>query len=144
MATLNSDFITHIDNMNTIVTNGPKRRLHALNQIMHNWQMNKRQSKAEIRRELEQQVRDYVREGGEIKRVRPGVSGLEEGAVLRPSFSDGRPVQPRTPAMDVLAAIDARRKQGKPGRKDKRKLEPTKKIIYDDFGEPLREVWEDS
>ncbi|GGB85981.1 hypothetical protein GCM10011352_09820 [Marinobacterium zhoushanense] len=106
--------------------------------------MNKRQTKADIRRELEKQVQEYVQDGGEIKRVRPGASGLGDGAVLRPPFSDGRPVQPRTPAMDVLAAIDARRKQAKPERKSSYKTKPRKKIIYDDFGEPLREVWEDS
>lgn len=105
--------------------------------------MNKRQSKAEIRRELEQQVQEYVREGGEIRRVGPGVSGLEEGTVLRPSFSDGRPTQPRTPALDVLAAIDARRKPNRSARKSERKGKPRKRVIYDDFGEPLREVWED-
>ncbi|KEA61691.1 hypothetical protein ADIMK_4148 [Marinobacterium lacunae] len=110
---------------------------------MHNIGMNKRRSKAEIRRELEQQVLDYVRDGGEIKSVNPGVSGLEDGAVIRPSFNDGRPAQTRTPAMDVLAAIDARRKQSKPERKSHTKTKPRKRVIYDDFGEPLREVWED-
>ncbi|MBV1788756.1 hypothetical protein KQ940_11890 [Marinobacterium sp. D7] len=106
--------------------------------------MNKRQTKADIRRELEKQVQEYVQDGGEIKHVRPGASGLVDGAVLRAPFSDGRPVQSRTPAMDVLAAIDARRRQAKPERKGSGKPKPRKKIIYDDFGEPLREVWEDS
>jgi len=106
--------------------------------------MNKRRSKAEIRRELEQLVQEFERRGGEIKQVRPGASALEDGAVLRPSFSDGRPAQPRTPAMDLLAAIDARRKQSKPDSKSRRSSKPRKRVIYDDFGEPLREVWEDS
>jgi hypothetical protein len=105
--------------------------------------MNKRQSKADLRRELERQMADFVRDGGEIKQVRPGESGLEDGAVFHPPFSEGRPAQPRTPALDVLAAIDARRKR-KPERKTVARRQPRKKIIYDDFGEPLREVWEDN
>lgn len=106
--------------------------------------MSKRPSKADIRKELERQVQDYVRDGGEIKRVRPGESGVEDGAVFHPPFSDGRAAQPRTPALDVLAAIDARRKQAKQKSKPTARQKPRKKIIYDDFGEPVREVWVDS
>lgn len=122
--------------------------LGALNAIGHNQPMNKRQSKAEIRQELEQQVADYMREGGEIKQIRSGISGLEHGTLLRPPFSDGKPVQSRTPALDVLAAIDARRLEQRNTRKagDKparTRRKPQKKMLYDDFGEPLREVWVD-
>ncbi len=111
---------------------------------MHNQGMTKRRSKSDIRKELERQVQDYVRDGGEIKRVRPGESGVEDGAAFQPPFSDGRPAQTRTPAMDVLAAIDARRKQPKQKPKPAPRQQPRKKVIYDDFGEPLREVWVDS
>lgn len=86
---------------------------------------------------------DFMREGGEIQQVRPGESGLEDGAALRPPFAGGPASQPRTPALDVLAAIDARRK-GKQPRKAAPRRQPRKKIIYDDFGEPLREIWEES
>ncbi len=106
--------------------------------------MNKRPSKADIRKELERQIQDYVRDGGEIKRVRQGESGVEDGAAFHPPFSDGRPTQTRTPALDVLAAIDARRKQGKQKTKPTHRQKPRKKVIYDDFGEPLREVWVES
>ncbi|WP_432696152.1 hypothetical protein ACQUQP_16625 [Marinobacterium sp. YM272] len=106
--------------------------------------MSKRRSKADIRKELERQIQDYVRDGGEIQHVRQGESGVEDGAAFQPPFSDGRPVQTRTPALDVLATIDARRKQSKQKTKPAPRQKPRKKIIYDDFGEPLREVWVDS
>lgn len=111
--------------------------------MVHNQPMSKRQSKAEIRHELERQMESFLRQGGQIQQIRPGESALEDGAVLQPPFSDGRPAQPRTPALDVLATIDARRKR-KPERKKLRPRGPRKRIIYDDFGEPLREVWDDS
>jgi len=54
--------------------------------------------------------------------------------------------QERTPVPDVLRAIDERRDaRRKPQKKTtaKRSSGPKKKVIYDDFGEPLRVVWED-
>ncbi len=110
--------------------------------------MGKRQSKAEIRHELEQQIANYMRDGGQIHKIRPGLSGLADGEVLHPQFSDGKPAQPRTPAMDILATIDARRAQTRNAAKNggkgaTRKPKPRKKMLYDDFGEPLREVWVD-
>lgn len=65
--------------------------------------------------------------------------------VLRPPFTEGQGPRPRTPALEVLATIDARRKhRHKPATKASPRRQPRKKIIYDDFGEPLREVWEDT
>lgn len=110
---------------------------------MHNRGMNKRPTKAEIRRELEQQVADFVRSGGKIEGVRSGLSGLRDGEVLQPPFNDGKPSQSRTPVMDVLASIDARRRQPKTSLKKSPSRKPRKKTIYDDFGEPIRVVWED-
>lgn len=49
----------------------------------------------------------------------------------------------RTYLNDVVAALDERKKKkhDKPAAAPKKR--PKKKIIYDDFGEPLREVWVD-
>jgi hypothetical protein len=47
---------------------------------------------------------------------------------------------------EVVAAIEARRKDkmsGKPQRKRSRLPQPRRKIIYDDFGEPVRRIWVD-
>jgi len=111
--------------------------------MVHNQVMNKRQSKAEMRRELERQRAEFLRQGGHVQQFQPGESGLEDGAFLRPTFSGGQGPRSRTPALEVLATIDARRRQ-KPTPKASPRRQPSKKIIYDDFGEPLREVWEDT
>ena len=107
--------------------------------------MSKRVTKADLRRELERQVAEYVSDGGEIQQVTQGASGLDERSAYHPPFTDGRGAQPRTPLMDVMAAVDARRSKSahKPDKSRAAPRKPRKKIIYDDFGEPVREVWED-
>ena len=78
-------------------------------------------------------------------RFRSGISGKDPGDP--PLFLNRRlfvePKNPRTPIPEVVAAIEARRLQ-KYRRKSpqKRRLPPPRrKIIYDDFGEPLRRIW---
>jgi len=88
----------------------------------------------------------FLNRGGEVERVPTGVSGKDPGDP--PLFLNRRlfvePPLPRTPIPEVVAAIEARRRV-KPGRRPVRKKsrlpQPRRKIIYDDFGEPLRRVW---
>ncbi len=47
----------------------------------------------------------------------------------------------RTDLSQVAAAIDARKKRGK--RRSAKRTGPRRRLVYDDFGEPLRWVWED-
>lgn len=103
--------------------------------------MNKRPTKADTRRELEQQVSDFIKEGGSITQVDQGASGLEDGAYHRNSFVFGQPKQDRTPVSDSLAAIDSRRRSKIEKQTHSFSKRPRKKIIYDDFGEPVREIW---
>ncbi len=98
-------------------------------------------SKSEIRDELQQQMESFLRKGGEIADVPNGESGRELGKPLPPAPFDGQ-TQERTPVSDVLATLDARKKnKSKP--LTKRNKTPKKKLITDDFGEPLRWVWEE-
>ncbi len=101
-------------------------------------------SKADVRDEIEQQIQDFLGRGGEVKKVRTGTSGLNDGEP-HPSMAFDRPKQDRTPVPEVVAAIDARRTSKTNDKKTPTKIKkrPKKKIIYDDFGEPLREVWVD-
>jgi hypothetical protein len=105
--------------------------------------MKKPESKADLRASLEQAMRRYLHEGGEIESVPPGVSGRDGDGPLRPPrdlFIEPR--AERTQITEVIAALDARRrKKQEPRRKARRK--PRRKTIYDDFGEPLRRVWVD-
>lgn len=101
-------------------------------------------SKAELRDQLNAEVSRFLEKGGEIKQVEMGESGLVDGRYThhKSNFEQAKP-QERTPVHGLLAAIDARRKsKTAPSSKSKRG-KPHKKIIYDDFGEPIRTVWID-
>ena len=102
-------------------------------------------TKKEIRQDLERQVEDFLREGGRIKPVEQGTSGLEGNRPWSHPFQagpDGEPKQERTPVPEVVAAIEARKHQKHPPVRAKRRG-PRKQWIYDDFGEPVRWVWKD-
>lgn len=103
--------------------------------------MNKRPTKSQTRKELELKTQEFLNNGGTVKEVDSGASGLEDGAYHRNSFVFGHPKQERTPVPEALNAIDARRrsKTEKPTLTHSKR--PRKKIIYDDFGEPVREIW---
>ncbi len=68
-----------------------------------------------------------------------GASGLTDGAGIQNSFSP-RQVQSRTSVVDVVKTIDSRR-QLKKAPVAKRK--PKKILLKDDFGDPIRWVWQD-
>ena len=109
--------------------------------------MKKPISKADIRDELTQEVERFLSEGGRVKQIPQGQSGKEPGDA--PLFLNRRlfaePKATRTLVPEVIAAIEARRKE-KSKRRAPRKgrlAHPRRKVIYDDFGEPLRRVWVD-
>lgn len=104
-------------------------------------------TKEEQRRELEQALRDYLRQGGQVKQVPPGVSGREDhNRALPHVFDKQNAAQTRTPVDAVVAAIEQRRKPVPAKRPvtTSRHQRPRKKIIYDDFGQPLRWEWDES
>jgi|SRR5210317_130256 len=104
--------------------------------------MTPRKTKAELRAELQAQVEAFVRSGGEVKHIPRGQSGVAQGELIRPVFNDGKPRETRTPCDDVVKSIDARRLAKEQPGLIKKLRRPKRKVIYDDFGEPLREVWE--
>ena len=103
--------------------------------------MHKRPTKREIRQQMQQEVSQYLTEGGEVQEFQRGESGLVNGKLDDRSSGFEQGKQQRTPLGDVLNAVDERKKSGKPAPVKPRR--PQKKIIYDDFGEPIREVWVD-
>ena len=98
--------------------------------------------------ELEQATSQFLRSGGEVTNVPSGTSAWEPGTrppPSRPLFT--QPRGERTPVSDVVATIEARReamkkRRSKPQRKS-RAQRSRRRVIYDDFGEPLRHVWVD-
>jgi len=103
-------------------------------------------SKADIRGDLQREMDRFLRGGGKVDEIPQGCSGKNPGDA--PIFLNGRlfvePKAERTLVPEVVAAIEARRKK-KPStslmRKGSRNPSTKRKIIYDDFGEPLRRVW---
>ena len=103
-------------------------------------------SKADVRAALLQETERFLNKGGEVENIPRGISGKEAGDP--PVFLNRRlfiePPTPRTPIPEVIAAIEARRRlpprRNQP-RKRSRLPQPRRKVIYDDFGEPLRKVW---
>lgn len=98
-------------------------------------------TKAQIRAELEKHIHSYLQTGGSVKSVPRGVSGrIDNEAPSFSSMGENPPRQDRTPVDDVVKTLEARKHPPKPAKKHRR---PRKKLITDDFGEPLRWVWEE-
>lgn len=101
-------------------------------------------TKADIRAEIEQQITDFLSRGGAVQHVNRGISGRDDrSGPLKPDNTNfQQPRAERTYVPEVIAALEQRRKSmGEKSKPPKRK--PRKKIIYDDFGEPLRWEWEE-
>lgn len=105
--------------------------------------MNKRPSKNDVRDQINQEVEDFLRKGGEVKELARGETGLINGKYNDRSLGFEKPKEERTPVEHVLKDIDQRRQESRKPVKKSTTKRPRKKIIYDDFGEPLRVIWED-
>ncbi|MCB1837319.1 MAG: hypothetical protein KDH99_06820 [Alcanivoracaceae bacterium] len=96
---------------------------------------------------IRQQMDEYLARGGRVRTVPPGTSGADEAnprRVHQHSFTP-KPPATRTPLPEVVAAIEARKKARKQAAAPKRTLrrQPRRRMVYDDFGEPLRWEWVD-
>ena len=105
--------------------------------------------KQHLRSEIERQMDDFLEHGGEVKSIARGTSGRdpEAGSLRHLRTYEQRPKEPRTPVPEVVAAIELRRlKARKPviRRKQEKRREPVRRLIYDEFGEPLRYEWRDA
>ncbi|MDB4002668.1 hypothetical protein OAD42_01050 [Oceanospirillaceae bacterium] len=100
-------------------------------------------NKHQVKQELAQDVANFLARGGNVEHVEQGETALVNGC-----FNQQRPViatqaQTRTLLSSQIEAIEKRkeeRRQAKPAPITTNRR-PTKKWIYDDFGEPLRWVW---
>ena len=103
--------------------------------------MKKVVSKAEVRVEIARQIDDFLDHGGAVTSIPPGASGRDDRQSVPRTLFD-QPREARTYIPEIIAAIDSR-KGSKPRtvKSRIRRQQPRKKIIYDDFGEAIREVW---
>lgn len=100
-------------------------------------------SKAQERKEIEEQTLLFLKSGGKVVSVERGVSGETAEKRKPPStiFSTGTKTD-RTPLTAEIQAIEARRQSLRQGKKTlKPKRGPRRVLIKDDFGEPLRWSW---
>ena len=108
--------------------------------------MKKVPSKDDLRKQLRSHVDEYLQTGGTVENVARGVSGREDPS--RPDAPNaglfGPRAEKREYVTDVIAALEQRRRdQARPAAaKRARRRQPQRKLVYDDFGEPLRWVWE--
>ncbi len=96
-------------------------------------------TRRQLHQELEEQIRQYLDNGGHVNEVPRGLSGRMDASGPLVALFEGVSHEDRTPLPDVVAAIEARKKPA-PLLKPKRP-KPRKKVILDDFGQPLRWEW---
>lgn len=97
-------------------------------------------TKRELRDELQQQMNEFLHQGGAVKAVPQGLSGREDTRAPLSAIFSGQGSEDRTLVPEVVAAIESRRHPPAP-LKSRYKPRPKKKIILDDFGQPLRWEW---
>lgn len=96
-------------------------------------------TRRQLHQELEEQIRQYLDGGGQVNEVPRGLSGRMEANGPLVVLFEGTSHEDRTPVPDVVAAIEARKKP--PLTFKPKKSRPRKKVILDDFGQPLRWEW---
>ena len=105
--------------------------------------MKKIQSKADLREELNAQLDTFLDKGKNIAQIPRGVSSRDDAT--EPLKADTWQMDSKktewTFLPEVVDTLEKRR-QEKPNTPVK-KNRPKRKLIYDDFGEPLRWVWVD-
>lgn len=103
--------------------------------------MKKPKTKAEVRAEIQAQVSDFLSEGGAVHRFAQGESNISPTMHPFKVQSLDKPSDSRTPVQDTIAAIENRRKPQSKARTTVKR--PKKILLKDDFGQPLRWVWEE-
>jgi len=104
-------------------------------------------TKAELRAALEQETSRYLKSGGKVESVPQGATGTDSqnAQALYSGALFTKPRDERTFVPEVIRAIEERRQQlkgrGRGVRKRERLPKQRRKVIYDDFGEPIRKVW---
>lgn len=104
-------------------------------------------SKAQERKEIENQIRFFLQHGGRVDLIDNGVSGRAIGSSFsNASITFNQPREQRTLLVNEVKAIDARKSKPNALTRTTQKTtpKPRKVLITDDFGEPLRWSWQDS
>lgn len=96
-----------------------------------------------LRQRIRQQTDEYLARGGRVHAIEPGASGQNNPNTQHhhQAFASTKPSE-RTPVPEIVAAIETRKQAHKIRTpKHRARRQPQKRLIYDDFGEPLRWEW---
>lgn len=109
--------------------------------------MDKKKTRSEIRAELMKDLEAFVEKGGKVQDIERGISGRIDPSKSLTANAPFAPKQERTAIDDVVKGLDQRKQdqkdKGRNSSKTRRRSGPRKKLLRDDFGEPIRWVWED-
>lgn len=105
-------------------------------------------TKDDLRAALQRETLRYLDHGGKVDEVPHGATGNDpkKASSFRTIGLFSQPRTPRTFVPEVIAAIERRRTESLKRRAPPtrgRLPRPRRKILYDDFGEPIRKVWVD-
>ena len=101
-------------------------------------------SKKSLRKELRKKIEEFLDNGGQIKKYDHGETGEPADKPRAQSvFISPSPIKTRTYVNEEVASLDSRKQKSRAQAPKKTITPPKKKIIYDDFGEPIREIWVD-
>ena len=102
-------------------------------------------SKAELSAQIQRQTESFLRHGDKINQIPKGVSSRDETGrpIPKERWQMERSASERTYLPEVVDALEQRKQNNKVKKPSPRVKKPRKRLIYDDFGEPLRWVWVD-
>ncbi|MBT8149136.1 MAG: hypothetical protein KJO24_04355 [Gammaproteobacteria bacterium] len=105
-------------------------------------------SKSDIRAEIERQTQKFLQRGCAVDEIPKGVSSRDTaaGPFKAEQWHLEKSQTERTYLTDIVDNLESRKQQKSkvPASGDaKRRKRPRRRLIYDDFGEPLRWVWVD-
>jgi len=101
-------------------------------------------SKADLQQEIDRQIESYLGGGSSVQQIPRGVSSHEGGEKLPPArWQMEKSKGDRTYLPQLVDSLERRRREKPPATPTKQRKRPRKRLIYDDFGEPLRWVWVD-
>ena len=98
-------------------------------------------SKRMLRQDILRKTEEYLSRGGEIKKYRAGESAERADIPRKKAAFVNLGLSYQNDLKEVILAIDMRKSNLRNPLSVLPRSTPRKKVIYDDFGEPLREVW---
>jgi hypothetical protein len=100
--------------------------------------MNKKQTKSELRQQLQSELDEFLQKGGNVKSMNIGDTALVNGRLNPYPATEKKQEIPKN--SNILQSTDEHtHKHSLIKQKDK---SPKQKIIYDDFGEAVRIIWQ--